>query len=413
MPPDAERRPRREGGAQDDGHDVSTRVTQSAVSGGELAAPWQLFGPLPAEQYEALKADIGRRGVLVPVELDEDGNVLDGHHRVRACAELGITGYPVVVREGLAEAAKTEHVLKLNLLRRHLGPVAWAESFTRLAELRGVRLDRQGRQKAKTDTMAVLAAEAGVSERTARRKLAEARALADHPDLAAQVDSGDLETKRALRITRDRAAAARREKYDAEVRERCRASEASGETVVSDMWTSVRRWLLRKAERTESIPGRSDPGSWHRRILDPGLSLSEYDDYNAKCGWIIRLTPRQVLKDEGAVTAMKQAQALYAEMREGVRERETALQQYIAEQPAEIGAVLRAAAEDAPDRPEILIGRRYLRGGSDIRQMDLRHMSTSGWESPHTGEDCACGGQTPVGCTEGVAPAAVTLVTGG
>jgi len=369
------------------------------------AGPWQLFGPLPAEQYEALKADIGRRGVLVPVELDEDGNVLDGHHRARACAELGITGYPTIVREGLDEDAKTEHVLKLNLLRRHLGPVAWAESFTRLAELRGVRLDRQGRQKAKTDTMAVLAAEAGVSERTARRKLAVARALSAHPDLAAQVDSGDLDARRALLLTRRHHEAARREKYAAEVAGRIRASNARGEA--RDLWTSVRRWLLRKAESAESFPGRSVAESWHRRIPDPGLSPSEYDERNrARGGWIIRLTPREVLDDEGAVTAMKQAQALYAELCEGVRERETALREYAAVKAAEIGELLRAAAEDAPDLPEILIGRQYFHGGSDVRQMDMRHMGTSGWSTPHASDDCLCEGQTPLGCPEGVEGAA-------
>jgi ParB-like chromosome segregation protein Spo0J len=251
------------------------------MPGGRIVtgARYQLFAPLPPEQYEALKADIARRGVLVPLELDEDGNLLDGHHRARACAELGIDDYPTVVRRGLDEDAKREHVLKLNLLRRHLGPVSWAEAFTRLAELRGVRVDKQGRQKAKTDTMAVLAAEAGVSERTARRKLAEARALSAHPDLAEQVDSGDLETKRALRITRDRAAADQRAKLSIAAEERNRASVASGEIVVNDMWTSVSRWLLRRAEHAGDWPGRSTAASWHR-LIPTGPTLAEYDEQN-------------------------------------------------------------------------------------------------------------------------------------
>ena len=60
------------------------------------------------------------RGVMVPVELDEAGEVLDGHHRVRACAELGITEYPRIIRPGLTEDQKREHILALNLDRRHL-----------------------------------------------------------------------------------------------------------------------------------------------------------------------------------------------------------------------------------------------------------------------------------------------------
>ena len=49
---------------------------------------YQIMPPLTAAEYAALKADIAEHGVLVAVEMDEEGNVLDGHHRVRACQEL-------------------------------------------------------------------------------------------------------------------------------------------------------------------------------------------------------------------------------------------------------------------------------------------------------------------------------------
>jgi hypothetical protein len=39
---------------------------------------------LAPEIYEALKADIARNGISVPIEIDENGNILDGHHRYRA-----------------------------------------------------------------------------------------------------------------------------------------------------------------------------------------------------------------------------------------------------------------------------------------------------------------------------------------
>src|SRR5690606_26376855 len=85
-----------------------------------LAEKYQVMPPLTDEEYEALKADIAQRGVQVPVEYDEDGNILDGYHRVRACLELGITDWPKVVRRGLTEEQKIEHALVLNLHRRHL-----------------------------------------------------------------------------------------------------------------------------------------------------------------------------------------------------------------------------------------------------------------------------------------------------
>lgn len=81
---------------------------------------FQLFDDLNDADYQALKADIAKRGVLVPVELDEDGNILDGHHRVRACEELNRTSYPRVVRSGMTDAEKRSHVRALNIHRRHL-----------------------------------------------------------------------------------------------------------------------------------------------------------------------------------------------------------------------------------------------------------------------------------------------------
>lgn len=81
---------------------------------------YQKFRRMDALSYAALKADIAARGVMVPIEKDERGNILDGHHRVQICRELGITDYPVTVRFGFSEWDKIEHLRKLNSLRRHM-----------------------------------------------------------------------------------------------------------------------------------------------------------------------------------------------------------------------------------------------------------------------------------------------------
>lgn len=81
---------------------------------------YQIFPDLTSEEYQELKDDISARGVQVPVELDENGNILDGHHRVKICQELGITDYCTVTRYGLSEKEKLLHVRKLNIARRHL-----------------------------------------------------------------------------------------------------------------------------------------------------------------------------------------------------------------------------------------------------------------------------------------------------
>lgn len=110
--------------------------------------------PLRAEEYRALKTSIRKNGVLVPVEIDaETGELLDGHHRMRACDELGIDP-PVRERSFATDTERKEHALTLNLTRRHLGPISWAESFRKLAEVRGVRLGRGGDRRS-TATVAV------------------------------------------------------------------------------------------------------------------------------------------------------------------------------------------------------------------------------------------------------------------
>ena len=84
------------------------------------ASRFQVMLPLSPEDYAELKADIAQRGVLVPVEYDEAGEILDGHHRVQVCLELGIKVWPRLIRLGLSGSEKREHVRKLNLARRHL-----------------------------------------------------------------------------------------------------------------------------------------------------------------------------------------------------------------------------------------------------------------------------------------------------
>lgn len=81
---------------------------------------YQFFPSLDVNEYHALKEDIRQNGVRVPVEYDEEGNVLDGFHRVQICKELGITDFPSVVRVNMTEEEKIAHVFSLNANRRHL-----------------------------------------------------------------------------------------------------------------------------------------------------------------------------------------------------------------------------------------------------------------------------------------------------
>ena len=84
------------------------------------------FEPLKAWEYAALKADIVRRGVLVPIEYDEDGTIVDGHNRAKIVTELEAEGIVVDVRSSVRNYASDEErrltAIVLNTYRRQLAP---------------------------------------------------------------------------------------------------------------------------------------------------------------------------------------------------------------------------------------------------------------------------------------------------
>ncbi len=89
------------------------------VDGLKLAE--DIYGLLPLlseEEYGLLKIDIRSRGVMVPVELDRNGKIIDGFYRVKACKELGIPKVLALRRRLLAGEQRIEHILRLHFGRR-------------------------------------------------------------------------------------------------------------------------------------------------------------------------------------------------------------------------------------------------------------------------------------------------------
>src|SRR5690606_36151023 len=132
---------------------------------------FQFFEPLRGDEYAALKADIAKRGVLVPIEYDEEGNILDGHHRHRICQELGIKDFPRVVRRFSSLEEKEEHIVTLNVRRRHLTSEQkrkWVEWFLR-------------RHPERADNR--IAGEVGVDDKTVAAVRAELEATSEIPKL--------------------------------------------------------------------------------------------------------------------------------------------------------------------------------------------------------------------------------------
>jgi hypothetical protein len=257
---------------------------------------YQVLPDLDDAAAAALGNDIARRGVLCPIEVDEDGNVLDGHHRKRFAEALGIA-CPEIVRVGLTEDEKIEHALRMNLLRRHLGPVEWANAFRKLAEARGIRVG-SGRQGGKTDTMAVLAAEMGVAPRTARRRLRLAERLADHPDLAARVDRGDLDATRAETLARERAFEQRRAEASpppiTRVGDGIDIRHGEFQTVLADVEDGSVDLVLTDPPwqfDAATLSLWDDLGALSARVLRPGRALVVYTGSGCLAEAIKRLSP--------------------------------------------------------------------------------------------------------------------------
>lgn len=98
----------------------NTRVAEQADARHPTAgAPFQVMPPLSPDERKTLLDDIGKRGVIVPVVVDQHGRVLDGHHRQAIATKLGID-CPVEVREVADDEDARKIALALNLARRHL-----------------------------------------------------------------------------------------------------------------------------------------------------------------------------------------------------------------------------------------------------------------------------------------------------
>lgn len=139
---------------------------------------YQVMPALAESDFEALKADIAERGVLIPVEYDDEGNILDGHHRVRACEELGISDWPRFVRKGLTEDEKRLHARQLNIARRHLSREQKRELIAGQLKDTPERSNRQ------------VAASLGVDHKTVQAVRSEAEGIGEIPQCDRETKDG-------------------------------------------------------------------------------------------------------------------------------------------------------------------------------------------------------------------------------
>jgi len=130
-----------------------------------MATPFaDLLPPLSTEEFDALKADIKTNGQRDPVLVDEDGNILDGHHRQKIDPKAKTR----VIR-GLTEAEKKAFVFRVNFCRRNLSPTQKAKARKQMQAV--AKALRQ--EDAKKWTQTKVAGALGVARQTVAVWLAE------------------------------------------------------------------------------------------------------------------------------------------------------------------------------------------------------------------------------------------------
>lgn len=113
---------------------------------------YQYLPPMSDREYQELKEDIIAHGVLVPIIVDEEGNIIDGHHRAKVCEELGLE-WPLVVKAFDSEEEKQAVAIGLNLKRRQLSPEQAEQMRAKMKEL-VVTLRKQGKSQHEVATLA-------------------------------------------------------------------------------------------------------------------------------------------------------------------------------------------------------------------------------------------------------------------
>jgi N6-adenosine-specific RNA methylase IME4 len=166
----------------------------------------KLVPAMGAGEYAAFRADVGERGITEPLEITRAGVVLDGRHRLRAAAELGLQSVPVRLAAPSDEVA---HMLLAALQRRHLSQSQKATLALELEHYQQARAEAAERRQANLRASKVatlpprgertrdLAARlAGVSARTVQDALTVKEA---DPEMFERIKAGELPAHTARR----------------------------------------------------------------------------------------------------------------------------------------------------------------------------------------------------------------------
>ena len=157
--------------------------------------PYQVMPDLSVEELNALAASITEHGVLVAVVIDEEGAVIDGHHRQLIADSLGID-YPIEMREGLTEVEKRTLAFDLNGHRRHLSPEVKRALISRSLKADPDLSDRQHAARVGCDHKTVGTVRGSLERRGEIPKVEQRKDSTGRQQPASKAESTRSETRR-------------------------------------------------------------------------------------------------------------------------------------------------------------------------------------------------------------------------
>lgn len=146
----------------------------------------ELFLDMEGEEFELLKRSIQETGIIQPITVDQEMQVICGDQRLRAARALGLTTVPVLVRWVRDKEARAILSIEENIRRRQLQPSEMARAIKKLIELKET--------KNRADQVA---REIGLSKRQINRYRGLENLI---PEVSVLLDGGRLTQEAAIQI---------------------------------------------------------------------------------------------------------------------------------------------------------------------------------------------------------------------
>jgi ParB-like chromosome segregation protein Spo0J len=171
----------------------------------------ELWPPLPPEEFEELKKSLAERGLLEPIVVNENNEVIEGHQRLLAWISLGKKEPPTIRRVNTGGDLAKEIALSVeyNARRRHLVKselaIIVAEAFKKIEELTQKQVfvaktinTSNSETDLEKEPLIKVAERVGISLPT----LSKAKQVVEKgtPEVQRAVEKGELSVERAYKI---------------------------------------------------------------------------------------------------------------------------------------------------------------------------------------------------------------------